>query len=341
VGSMGTTILLFQGDTIRLFNPSRGGSMSMRLTGSGFSTIVPMSTDNSYPELFTSAVAALLHRDYYDFFRKDGWSAGLDARLFGTRLTGEIEMARHFSLGNTTDRSIFVHDPFRPNPRILDGSFRTATAELEAGRTERAIVISTTSSAAFGISLTGLYGEHGSGLTFRSAEGRANLTLPTIPTGYTPMHLDLSARAGIGSDNLPPQFQFRMPTSVSFIGRLASFYSAPTGIHGGTRYAALFASHDFSDIIWRAIGLPTYEGRGLEFSVAGATAYFENGNTPLSSLRGYTPTGGQWYSEAGFGIGRIPLFFSNVFFLKFNARWGLGPLGKGKFGAVLELSSPF
>lgn len=342
LGSADINVVLLQGDTLRLFRPSRGRGFQLSLQGSVFSRIRTSGIDDGYPEIVTTAAAALFHRDYYDYLIADGWSAGLNLRLGPVTTSVELEESRQRSLSNTTDRSIFIDKAFRPNPMVLEGSFRAASGMLQIGRSENSVVIGTNTSATYGLTLFGLYGEHqGSGTAFRSAEARGRFTLPTIPTGYAPMMLDVGVRAGIGSDNLPPQYQFRMPTSVSFVGRFTSFYSAPTGVYGGTRYGAIFAGHSFSDIIWRAIGLPTYEGRGVEFSVSGAAAYFDNRNAITSPLRGYTSTGGEWYSEAGFGIGRIPTFISNIFFLQFNARWGVGPLGKGKFGAVLELSSPF
>src|SRR5690606_31323429 len=138
--------------------------------------------------------------------------------------------------------------------------------------------------------------------SFRSVEGGLRLAIPTIPTGYSPMMLTISAQGGMGSDNLPIQYQFRMHTSHAFVGRFGSFFSAPTALYGGTRYVAVSAEHDFTDILWRAIGLPTYEGRGLELSLSAAAGRFEN-----RSITGYAPTGDEWYTEAGFGIGRIPI----------------------------------
>ena len=301
-----------------------------------FSELGTMSSDTRFPRVINTAIAALFHRDYYDYFRKDGYFSGIQSGYDDLRLDLRAEFSRQFNASNHTSRSIFVSDPFRENPSILEGNFRVATAGIQWGQ-PGAFTISSSPSADFGARITGLYGEKsGTGLSFRAAEGLADLTLPTIPTGYAPMQLRLGAQAGQGASTLPPQYQFRMRTSTSFLGTFGSFYSAPVGAYGGTRYLALHAEHNFTDYLWRLVGLPTYNGRGLEILASAASGYFENANSI-----GYRSTGGEWYTEAGFGLGKIPIFISDVIFLRFDARWGIGEPARGRFGAVVTLSSPF
>lgn len=315
--------------------PRTDSTLSLSVAGELFSEIATASADAGYPDIINSAVAALLHRDYNNHYRRDGWSAAAASAYgeLGVRL--EIEMARHFSIGTTTSRSIFVREPFRANPPVLEGSFRTLGGALTWGRTGVSVTISSSTETEFGAAVRGIYGE-GAGRSFRAAEAEASLTFGTIPTGYAPMTMRIVAGAGAGSDNLPPQYQFRLGTSDAIVGKPNSLYSAPAGLYGGTRYASVTAEHNFSDIAWRALGLPLYEGRGLEFGLSGAAGWAEN-----AGGSGYAPTGGQWYTEAGFSIGRIPIFVSNVIFLGFDSRWGLGPLGAGRWGGVVRLSSPF
>lgn len=301
-----------------------------------FSELGTTSNDRRYPRLLNTIAAALFHRDYYDYFRKDGWWSGVQGRYDDLTLDLRAEFSRQFSVGNTTSRSIFLGQPFRQNPPILEGNFRTAQAELQLGL-PGAFVISSSPSTDIGARITALYGEESSsGQSFRSIEGIADITLPTIPTGYAPMLLRVGAQAGMGASNLPPQYQFRIRTSLAFIAAFGSFYTAPTGSYGGTRYLALHAEHNFTDFLWRAIGLPTFNGRGIEFLASGASGYFEN-----AASSGYRSTSEQWYSEAGFGLGKIPIFISDVIFLRFDARWGIGDLARRKFGAVVSISSPF
>ncbi|HVZ38535.1 MAG TPA: DUF5686 family protein [Candidatus Kapabacteria bacterium] len=327
VGTLTGTLRLLSGD----------GMPTLHLRGSLFSAITTNAYDRGYPRIINTIVAALFHRDYFDYYRSDGFSGGLDAESGGMRLGAGVEMARHFTLPVATNRSIFSNEAFRTNPAVIDGSYRTATITLGLGEREDAITITSNPAWEFGFSAAGIYGEQTeTGTAFRLAHGSFRIAIPTIPTGYTPMLLNINVDAGSGSANLPVEYQFRMPTSNGPIGAFSSFYSAPTGVYGGTRYLALAGEQTLSDIIWRALDLPTVDGRGIEFSVSGAAGIFENANPT-----GYSSTHGIWYTELGAGIGHIPTFISNVFYLELEGRWGIGPLGAGNFGAVLKLSGPF
>jgi hypothetical protein len=312
-------------------------SWSLALAGGIFSRLGTMSTDNTIPRFINTFTSALFHRDYSDYFRQDGWNAGIRAGVSRLRAGVTFEESRQFGEQVHTNRSIFQKVDFRPNPLIVEGSFHTLSGSITWGNPEAFAIISSSSSLDFRAKVGVMFGEKVDGsLSFNSVEGSMMTSVPTFGSGYIPMELELGASAGTGGAALPPQYQFRMPTSVSFVGRFGQFYSAPTGLYGGTSYIALHAEHNFSDILWRFIGLPLYEGRGIEFILAGSAGKFDQENST-----GYLPTGKQWYTEVGFGLGKIPVFISNVAFLRFDARWGIGPLGSGNFGAVVGISSPF
>jgi hypothetical protein len=128
--------------------------------------------------------------------------------------------------------------------------------------------------------------------------------------------------------------------------------TAPIGIYGGDGYLAAHAEHNFNDLIWRWLGLPTYEGRGLEFIISAAAGRWDSepGDTAAPAgvrtgglaIRGrYFPTGDDWYAEAGVGLGKIPTFISNVAFLRLDARMGVGRIAGRNWGLGLTLSTPF
>jgi len=117
---------------------------------------------------------------------------------------------------------------------------------------------------------------------------------------------------------------------------MGGFYSSPITAYGGTEYWTAHAEFNLTDIWWRFIGLPTYDNRGLELIIAGSTGRFFSDRRVY-----YFQTGKDYYSEIGFGLSRIPVFISNVIFLRFDARWGVGPLGSGEFGAGVFISLPF
>jgi hypothetical protein len=318
--------------------------VSLALTGSLFSRLGSGPWDRSLPRIVNTVTAGLLHRDYYDWFQQHGWSAGVRGELAGVELAASYEESRQYSERNHVFRSLIVREPFRINPSIDAGSYRVASASLGYGRIEDAIVISSGASSTLGVRLTGLAGsERSSGRTFEGIEGRALVELPTFATGYLPMSLRVAAHAGIGSDSMPSQYLFRMRTGASIIAPFGHFMSAPIGHYAGTRYIAVHAEHNFGDILWRWVGLPTYRGRGLELVVGGSSGrWWDEPSMRMKPVSGrYIGTGDQWYSEVGFGFARIPTFISNVAFLRLDARFGIGPLASGDWGLGVSLSSPF
>jgi hypothetical protein len=338
------------GEANATITPFAGEGTSLALTGSLFSRLGMNRWDRAIPKLVNSAAAALVHRDYYDWYREDGWSAGARGTLGELRASVGIEMARHFGEFNHVARSIFLREPFRANPVVDDASYRTLDATLAFGRGDGDVVISSGSEADIGVRIGGILGEETrSGATFRALEGRLRFETPTFGTGYMPMLLTVAAHAGIGTEELPLEYQFRMRTALSVVSPLGHFMSAPIGLYGGTDYMAFHAEHNFSDLLWRWIGLPTYWGRGVELIVSGATGRY--GTKPIFDIDptsppqpqppSYMATGDEWYSEVGVGLGRIPTFISNVAFLRLDARFGIGRLARGNWGVAVGLTSPF
>ncbi|MBC8144776.1 MAG: hypothetical protein H7X80_04265, partial [bacterium] len=327
----------------------RERDVSLSLNGSVYSKLGVNHWDRSIPRVVNTVTAALFHRDYYDWFRHDGWNVGMAAEVFGIEAKAGFENARHLGIARSNTRSIFVAEPLRANPVVPDGNYSVVSASLAYGRSDEGITISSGSGADFGVKISGVFGEDNiSGLSFKAAEGKLSVELPTFGTGYIPMSLRIAAHGGIGSDELPLEYQFRMRTAASIVSPFGHFTSAPIAAFGGARYVALHGEHNFSDIVWRWIGLPTYWGRGIEFIVAASAGQY---GRPADSLflpslepfpvRSYAPTGNEWYTEVGFGLGKIPTFISNVAFLRIDARFGVGELARGNWGMTLGLSSPF
>jgi hypothetical protein len=342
------TVALTPGYSFGLKRPIGEGSLAISvnedeplhatLRGSTFSQITTTTTgDKSNPSIMNTLVTATLHQDYYNYFRKDGWSAGGDLFYDPLRLSVTFEESRQFSVGNNARWALltWTTKEFQENPPIADGEYRTLQGELAWGRVVPFLKITPVAGVDVRGSLTGLLGTNvGTGGDFRLAEALASISIPVMQTGYNPMTLTLLGAAGAGTASLPPQYQFRLRTSAASFGKPGGFVSPPKGLYGGTEYLALGAEYNFTDLLWRATGLPTYKNRGLELIVAGASARYRQRHES-----GYTGTGDQWYSEAGFALSRIPLFLTDLIYGRADARWGLGPLGKfnANFTLVLPL----
>jgi hypothetical protein len=282
-------------------------------------------------------VSASLHQDYYNFFRKDGWSVGGELVHAPFRLAAAFEESRQFSIGNNARWSLLTWNSkaFQPNPPITDGSYQTVQVEFARERVVPFLKITPVADFDLRWSLLGLLGKRtDSSSSFRLAEALVSASFPIVETGYNPMTLTLLGAAGIGTSSLPPQYQFRLRTSAASFGRPGGFVSPPKGLYGGTEYLALGAELNTTDLWWRALGLPTWNGRGIELIFAGGSARYRQEHPT-----GFTGTGDNWYSEAGIALSRIPLFLTELVYGRVDLRQGLGPLGQfgGNFTFVVPL----
>ncbi len=319
--------------TLHLNNILDSSALRLNLYGTYFSTMENTNTNPTYPFLVNTITSAIFHADYFDYYKSAGWRTGLTADYKFISADGYIEMSKQDSLRKTTNNSIFSSSLWRDNPTIIPGDYFIASGGISLNST------SFLRNTSFNVSLklNGMYGEIKEPKTlFRSMDAELQMDVPTFYTGYSPMLLELIIAGGKSCPTTPYQYQFRMPTRLNIIGQSGVFYSAPIGIYGGNRYFACFANYNLTDLWWRAIGLPRYEGRGIDLILAGSAGKYY---TPSGSY--YKGTDNQFYSELGFGLSRIPTFISNVGYLSFDARWGLGPVAHGSFGWGIGLSLPF
>ena len=304
------------------------------LYGEVFSEVRSISSDDNYPMILNTLFTGFFHTDYYDYLQKDGYALGASYRLLGLGIKAEFENSRNWSLQKTTNRSIFTDKLWRDNPGIDEGDFNIASLQLSYGSFSE---FGINSDFQYEFNLQGRYGELADGTQpFRSLEGSADIGLSLLETGYNPIYLHLMAEGGIGSGDLPLQEKFRMKNTYLIRTGIAGFYSAPIAVYGGSEYWTANAEINLTDIWWRFLGLPTYDNRGLDLIIAGSTGRFFSDDP-----RYYQQTGRHHYNEIGFGLSRIPTFLSNLVFLRFDARWGIGPLGAGEFGAGVFISLPF
>lgn len=309
-------------------------SHNISIFGNLFSQVNSTSSDRTYSPIINTIAASFEHRDYYDYFRNDGFNAGFTVPIGGMRWNGVYEQSRQFSTTNLASRSIFREGGWRANPTIIDGSYQTATVSVQLGNVSS---FGFTGKPQFEVKLSGFYGEeYNRNIPFRSAEASIETILPLIPTGYSPISLRLQVAAGAASGDIPIQYQFRQKVQLIQATVFGNMASPSIGIYGGTDFFTTNAEINLTDVLWRSAGLPLYEGRGIEIIAAGASGRWRS----YQSI-GYLPTNKDWYSEVGFGLGRIPTFISNVIFLRFDARWGVGNLGSGNFGWGLGVTAPF
>ncbi len=314
-------------------------NLKLSLDGAIFSRIASTGHEEPYYRIMNSVAAGLFHSDYYDYMRTDGFSAGFSALWKKINLKAEYSEYRAFSLEKKTDKSIFDDSKWRENPAIDEGAFRSVSARIETGNS---MIFITPSDYDYHFIASARYTEpvrYISGKPaerYRSVNAQLTVNMPLIRTGYNPISLRLSGAAGIQDSSAAVQDVFQMRSNLVFIANNPAFYSAPYSRFAGTKFWYGQAEINLTDLMWRAIGLPLYEGRGPELYLTGASGKFE-----LNKNCAYRGTGNDYYSEIGFGFHRIPTFFSNVIYWDFAARWGVGPIASGNFGVAISISLPF
>ncbi|ROL56007.1 carboxypeptidase-like regulatory domain-containing protein [Bacteroidetes/Chlorobi group bacterium Naka2016] len=296
-----------------------------------------ISLERKMSTTLSSIFAYLFHWDYYDYFQKQGFKIEFSSKNNQvepySKFSLSYEHSKDSSLLKKTDRSLFSKAVWRENPQITEGDFDVLDFKFSIGSSLELFGFEIgKSSFSYKIDLNLLFGKKVNGNPFGAFKPQIELQIPTFYTGYKPMYLNLLFEYGIETKETPLQYSFRMPNAWGF----GSFQTANTGLYGGRRYYAFHLQHNFSDLFWRAIGLPTYKGRGLEFSLLFSLGYFSTyGETQI-----YKPTT-KPFVEYGFGFSRIPTFVSD--FLFWGASFKFNPDRKASkgLGFWLELSFPF
>lgn len=324
------------GSTELNFPSLKFSGINLKLSGKCFSLIEPMG-DLMKSEMFLNTVsAAFLHIDNFDYFKKDGWSVNLSTKYFDLiSINGRYEEARHFNLDKTTDNSIFSEAIWRDNPAIEEGNYKNLFVDLSIGNISPQIF---NSKFMYEIKFSSIWGEYTPKKEkYNGVQGSIELSIPLIPTGYQDMKLELFAQAGKADNSFPLEYQYKLKNKPLFINPMGYFYTTPICHYGGNEFYVGQVNFNLTDIWWRALWLPLYEGRGPDLILKAISGKFEN-----KTQKGiYNDTNGNFYSEIGFGLRRIPTFISNVFYLGLDCHWGVGPVASGLFGWNLTATLPF
>jgi len=276
----------------------------------------------------------LLYTDYFDFFRTDGTELGVSAKAGVADVAVSASWMRHINMPviENVDRPSVTADAGDYQMVQLSSTFfQPGILELFMG-----------SSTPYTFHLNALTGrETRSNVSFWSVDAAVDLRIPTFTTGYVPMELDVTIHAGIQDTKTPVQGRFIVQRRFPILGAGKDFNTVGINNFAGTEFLSVMAEHNFSDMWWRIVGLPTFaSGRGVDLIGRFGAINTTQRAAPFVSGQILDSTPGV-YMEAGFAIARIPTFVSDLFFLRFDAMWPVGPLSpRGSFGWTLTLSSP-
>jgi len=302
------------------WTPIDTGDVKLQFSASAFSQYSTLQESRSITRRFSTLnLTNLLFASYYDFFRQDGFDAGMQYSL--GRLTA--------SMLYTQARVVPMKVLYPPDRTVLSadpGNYSTLSATIELGEPT---IIDNIMGSGWPVhgGITGQYGiEHTSQRTFTTVEANIGSTIPTFTTGYRPMTLDVAIHAGWSSDNTPAQYRYYAMKRFPVFGTVTDLATVPVNALIGSQYVAIHTEHNFSDMWWRIVGLPTFNKRGPDLiGIFNAAAYSN-----------------QWYTEAGVALGRIPSFISDLLYLRVDVLWPVGPYATqiGRFGWSIGISSP-
>ncbi|MCX6140546.1 MAG: DUF5686 family protein [Candidatus Kapabacteria bacterium] len=276
----------------------------------------------------------LLYTDYSDYFRRDGWEAGASIKTDDVNIALSGSWTRHTNmpLVETVNRVSVPATAGDYQMLQLSGTF------LEPGIVESFLG----NASPVTMRINGLLGrESFSNVGFWSVDVAVDARIPTFVTGYVPMELDVTLSAGIQSTQTPTQGRFVTLRRFPILGSTKDLTTPTINTFAGTEYLSVVSEHNFSDMWWRLIGLPTFSsGRGVDLIARFAAVNVTQRARPVVPGQVFDSTPGV-YMEAGFAVGRIPTFISDLFWLRFDAMWPVGPLSpRGSFGWAITLSSP-
>lgn len=333
-GSAGTRVGRADLD-VRLY---RSQGYSINALGSVFSSVASIQDARNSQLAFTSIdVANLIYAEYSDFYRRDGFDIGLRMRApWGTTTIGG-SWARHFNMP-------LVEDLKREQAFAVPGNYRIVGIRSQilesAGRLGR--LFGSSNDEPVTGSVHGIYGtELTTNASFWSIDASVTGHIPTVRTGYSPMMLDLTLEGGLQPAETPQQYRFVTMRTFPVAGMTNMFATININRYAGTEYATLHAEHNFTDLWWRAIGLPGLSfGRGVDLIGRFSATNVVQRAKPLVA-NGLFDSSNGYFMEAGFAVSRIPSYISDFIFLRVDARWPVGPLAsQGSFGWILTLSSP-
>lgn len=303
-----------------------------------FSYISPSTLDKKMPTFLNSIFAYFFHWDYYDYYFRKGYR--FEYSLWENRFSDFFNFRTYFehseqsSLSKINTKSLFSKTDWRINPSIDEGEFNLFSLETSFGNLPLGFGFSVNENRIkYRFNFQVIAGTKNNKQLFGIFYPSFLIKVPILFTGYEPMALSLLFEGGYSTLQTPIQNSFRMP---NFFG-LGNFYTAPTGTFGGNRFYALHLQCDFSDLLWRAIGLPLINKRGISLLLSGSVGYFENFPKKENS---YKPTE-KLYSEFGFGLSRIPVFISNLAYWGFEIRYNTSKHFDNRWGFSLILSTPF
>ncbi|NBB77113.1 MAG: carboxypeptidase-like regulatory domain-containing protein [Bacteroidetes bacterium] len=243
--------------------------------------------------------------DYYDYYRKGGWFAGIEIENLASdtdlSLTFNFEEHKNFNDPNPFDYSLFSwQDTRRANPVIDPGRVHSLVAGVTVNDHARNFGFNGYNS--FRVNMEYASSALGSDFNFRTFEAALTLRQNTFYTRRLfPNTLDIFASAGISAGDLPAQKKFAVDGAMSFFTPFGILKTRRELPYTGEEYWMVYGEHNFTTIPFEILGLHTLVDRGWGMILFGGVGQITSSRT---LKEGFYPSNGI-HSEAGISLNRI------------------------------------
>lgn len=299
-----------------------------------FSEIISQSNDKSFSKFENTLLSAIYASDYYDYVRKDGYEIFMNSKYKNLKLdmfytfrhNSGVEKRSDTLLNLFPELTHWTNNQVRPN---RDWDLFRATINYTENNFLDWTGFNVSSNLVLSVGNNGDKGE------YSAYDASFRLDIPTFKTGYGFAELTLLTEFGHVTENAPLPHTFRMKTRNIMFTPFGNFANAPIGYYGGNLYQTFHARWNTSDLLWRTVGLPTYQGRGLELIFGYAAANYKTNVNFMQTM------GDKIYQEASIGFGRVPSFVSDVAFFDLIFSRGIGDLASKRLRVSVGMNLGF
>jgi hypothetical protein len=290
-------------------------------------------------ERFNPTLASLtVKMNPLDYYLEKGWELGFSIKpLRQTRLDLSYTDYLQYSIVNATDYSLFsLNKSHRINPPIADGHLRALGAAVTID-TRPLLRIKNRDDTVNAIPYTILK------LQVEWADPelidnsfdyrRYSVSLRRVQrlSGWGLTHL--FAYAGTSDRALPPQRYFTFDFSDPYNMRLTDFKTLGETNFTGDRAVALYLGQDFGTTLFRKLHVPLLKDLPFSVMLYGGAFWSEFRQQSLDVPDNPRISAPDWYSEIGFGFGRLPPLLLRLYFTwqlsaydthDFSVKFGIG-----------------
>lgn len=285
------------------------GRSQVFLTGRYDNQIVNRYKGSIYSQFMNGFQAVLGGVDYFDYFREEKISGGIDVRRFlhvadmSLFFTSSSNQSIQIEDNTVYDYSLFGwHGSRRPGTAVFEGQINTMGLNIDLNRQRSTFGVS--GSRQLRLSAERSASVLGSDVAFTKLSMEANWNMDTFFGRRAFANtLDLQLSAGVLIGDKIPQKWGVVDGSLSGFTPFGTLKTRRNRPYAGSEYWIVSAEHNFRTIPFELIGLRALVNRGWGVIVFGGAGYAGSENSTIISQSDLSTNG--VHSEAGISLNSI------------------------------------